>query len=76
MTRSPGYAEAIKTPCLFFGAGRDRVCDTEAVRAFAGRVPGAEFVEIVEAEHEILMERDAFRAELWADFDDFYGRTA
>ena len=75
-TRSPGYAEAIKTPSLFFGAGHDRVCDTGAVRAFAERVPGAEFVEIAGAEHEILMERDIFRAELWSNFDDFLKKNA
>jgi lysophospholipase len=73
LTRSPGYAEAIATPCLLFGAGRDRVCDTEAVRIFAARMPNAEFVEIAEAEHEILMERDIFRAQLWSAFDGFVG---
>ena len=72
LTRSPGYAEAIQTPCLFFGAGRDRVCDTEAVRMFAARMPHAEFVEIADAEHEILMERDVFRAQLWSAFDAFH----
>ncbi len=71
LTRSPGYAETIATPCLFFGAGRDRVCDTESVRIFAERMPNAEFVEIADAEHEILMERDVFRAQLWSAFDAF-----
>ena len=73
MTRSAGYAEAIKTPCLFFGAGHDRVCDTQAIRVFARRLPKAEYVEITGAEHEILMERDIFRAQLWSHFDNFIG---
>ena len=76
LTRSGGYAEAIATPSLFFAAGRDRVCDTEAVRAFAGRVPMATFVEIADAEHEILMERDVFRAELWRNVDAFLKKSA
>ena len=76
LTRNPGYAEAIQTPCLFFGAGHDRVCDTQAVRAFAKRVPHAEFVEIANAEHEILMERDVFRAELWHRLDAFLKKSA
>ena len=76
LTRSPGYAEAIQTPSLFFGAGRDRVCDTEAVRAFAGRVPDATYVEIRDAEHELLMERDIFRAQLWASVDAFLKKSA
>ena len=73
LTRSAGYAEAIRTPCLFFGAGRDRVCDTQAIRVFARRLPKAEYVEITGAEHEILMERDIFRAQLWSRFDYFIG---
>lgn len=76
LTRSPGYAEAIRTPCLFVGAGRDRVCDTEAIRAFAARVPGAQFQEIAGAEHEILMERDVFRAEFWSRVDVFLKKNA
>ena len=73
LTRSPGYAEVIETPSLLFGAGKDRVCDTEAVRAFASRMPKAEYVEIAGAEHEILMEREIFRAELWLQVDNFIG---
>ena len=73
LSRSPGYAEAIEAPCLLFGAGHDRVCDTEAVRAFAARMPNALFVDIAGAEHELLMERDVFRAQLWSAFDTFVG---
>ena len=76
LTRSPGYAEAIQTPSLLFGAGRDRVCDTDAIRDFARRMPQAEFAEIKEAEHEILMERDVFRAGFWSHFDKFITKNA
>ena len=69
----PGYAEAIRTPALLFGAGHDRICDTPAIREFAARMPDAEFVEIPGAEHEILMERDKFRIPLWQNFDAFLG---
>jgi lysophospholipase len=71
LTRTPGYAETIQTPSLLFGAGHDRVCDTGALQTFARRMPTAEFVEITGAEHEILMERDMFRAALWRRFDAF-----
>ncbi len=76
LTRSPGYAQAVQTPALLFGAGKDRVCDTEAVRVFASRMPHAQYVEIKDAEHEILMERDVFRAELWSCFDAFLRENA
>ncbi len=76
LMRAPGYAEAIKTSCLFFGAGHDRVCETPALAAFAARMPHARFVEIANAEHEILMERDVFRAQFWAGFDAFLKEIA
>ncbi|HEY5084804.1 MAG TPA: alpha/beta hydrolase, partial [Rhizomicrobium sp.] len=72
----PGYAEAIKTPALVIGAGRDRVCDTEAARAFAGRMPDARYVEIAGAQHEMLMERDPLRAEWWTAADAFLKKNA
>ena len=56
------------------GAGKDRICLTPQTKAFAGRLPHAEYVEIEEAEHEILMERNPIRAECWAAFDGFMSR--
>jgi lysophospholipase len=71
MVMSPGYAESIATPTLIFGAGRDRIVDTPATREFAARLPHGRYVEIGDAEHEILMENDAVRARFWAAFDAF-----
>ena len=65
------HAEAITTPALICGAGHDRVCLTEEARAFARRMPRCTYVEIEGAEHEILMERDIFRQQLWTAFDAF-----
>lgn len=76
LSRRPGYAEAIQTPSLLIGAGHDRVCTTGAVRAFAARMPHARYVEIKDAEHEILMERDPLRAEWWAEADTFLKKNA
>ncbi len=71
-----GYAEAITTPCLVFGAGRDRIVSTAAVRKFARRLPHATYIEIPEAEHEILMENDSIRARFWSAFDQFAQKHA
>jgi len=68
---APGYAEAITTPVLAIGAGRDRIVDTAAIRDFARRLPDGRYEEIAESEHEILMENDAIRAKFWAMFDTF-----
>jgi lysophospholipase len=69
--RGPGYAEAIATPALIFGAGRDRICLTPAAREFANRMPRGEYVELEDAEHEILMENDSIRGRFWKAFDKF-----
>ena len=76
LLEEPGYAEAIKTQALVIGAGRDRVCDTEAARAFAARMPRAQYVEIAGAQHEMLMERDPLRAEWWTAADAFLKKNA
>jgi len=68
---SPGYAEKIQTPTLIVGAGRDRIVQTTATREFASRLPHGKYVEIAEAEHEILMEKDPVRAQFWNAFDAF-----
>ncbi len=68
---APGYAEAISTPILILGAGRDRIVKTSAIRSFAKRLPNATYVEIDDAEHEILMENDSIRSRFWQAFDAF-----
>jgi len=64
-------AEAVTTPLLMVGAGKDRICLTPQTRSFTQRLPHGQYVEIKEAEHEILMERPLIRAEFWAAFDSF-----
>ncbi len=68
---SPGYAEAIATRSLLVGAGRDRIVLTPPIRDFARRMPNAAYIEIAEAEHEILMETDPVRRRFWQAFDQF-----
>ncbi len=74
MTR-PGYAEAIQTPTLIVGAGKDRIVLTEATRRFAARLPNGRYIEMAGSEHEILMEKDAIRAQFWAAFDGFVAKA-
>jgi lysophospholipase len=74
--RAPGFAERITTPCLIFGAGRDRVVSTAAVRDFARRLPHATYIELADAEHEILMENDSIRVRFWTAFDGFVEELA
>lgn len=71
---APGFAEAIKTPVLLFGAGKDRIVQTAACRDFAHRLPNGTYVEFEVAEHEILMENDIVRTKFWKAFDEFANR--
>jgi lysophospholipase len=69
--RRKSYAEEIATPLLVFGAGSDRVVHSDAIRSFCQSLPNARYVEIEDAKHEILMERDEIRARFWGEFDAF-----
>jgi lysophospholipase len=68
---APGYAEAIETPVLVCGAGKDRIVLTDAERAFAKRLPHGTYVEFEDSEHEILMENDTIRERFWKAFSEF-----
>jgi lysophospholipase len=70
---APGFAEAIQTPVLIVGAGRDRIVHVEATRDFARRLPHGTYLELEDSEHEILMESDSIRARFWGAFDGFTG---
>jgi lysophospholipase len=63
----------ITTPLLVIGAGADRIVLTAETRDFAARLPHARYLEIAGAGHEMLMERDRFRAQWWQAFDAFMG---
>jgi len=71
-----GEAPRVTAPLLLVGAGKDRICITAKTKAFAASAPHAEYVEIKQAEHEILMERNPIRAEFWRAFDAFMSRHA
>jgi lysophospholipase len=70
MARS-GFAEAVTTPLLVISAGRDRLVINQAIRDFVKRLPNATYVEIEDAEHEIMQEKDPIRARFWSEFDAF-----
>lgn len=71
-----GQAASVTTPLLVVGAGKDRICLTPQAKAFAQAAPHADYVEIKDAGHEILMERNAVRVEFWNAFDAFMARQA
>jgi lysophospholipase len=72
--KAPGRPEGITTPLLVVGAGADRICITPQTKAFTARLPNGEYLEIAGAGHEVLMERNEYRAQFWAAFDSFLSK--
>ncbi|KPQ07643.1 MAG: lysophospholipase [Rhodobacteraceae bacterium HLUCCA12] len=62
-------------PALIGLGGNERVVTPEAIRRRVGRWPDAELVEYPEAEHELLMERPAVRADFLARVRSLFNRA-
>jgi lysophospholipase len=67
----PDFPRATTVPTLVVASGADRVTDTRATERFSERLRAGRLIVIDGAEHELLMERDAFRDQFWAAFDAF-----
>ncbi|QCK84429.1 alpha/beta hydrolase [Phreatobacter aquaticus] len=68
---APFYAEDIRQPMLIIASAKDGLVSTPKVEAFGRRLKGGHTVVIPDARHEVMMERDALRAEFWGAFDAF-----
>lgn len=71
---TPAYLNEVKTPTLVALATEDSLIDRRALHFAAAELARAELVVIEGARHEILIERDAARAQFWSAFDAFAGR--
>ena len=65
----------IKTPVTILGAAQEKLVDNAGQRVVASHIPGARYVEIAGAYHEILMETDDIRAQFWAEFEALVARA-
>lgn len=61
-------ATPIEIPCLFGLAGHDKLVDNNATRKLAKALPQGKILELPEAMHEIMMERDPIRNEFLNTF--------
>jgi len=73
---APEYPAKLHQPILMIGAGADRLVSTHAAEKFAIRLRAGALMMIPGSEHEILIERDAIRAQFWAAFDAFVPGSA
>lgn len=69
--RDPAYPTALHHPMLIVAAGEDGVVSTRAIERFASRLRAGAHLVVAGSRHDILMERDVFRAQFWAAFDAF-----
>ena len=67
----PDRFAKMKTPTLIISAEHDHLVNSHDHEALAERSDKISRIEIKGALHEILMERDEFRAQYWRAFDDF-----
>jgi lysophospholipase len=60
-------------PVLLIAAGNEAVVHARAARQFAEDVAGVSYLEIADAKHEILNEKNMYRRQFWSAFDSFVG---
>ncbi len=73
--RERSYAARIRQPLLVVAAGREAIVSNKAIEEFAMHLRAGSHLMVVGAQHEILMEQDRFRSQLWAAFDAFVPGT-
>ncbi|MEP9351609.1 alpha/beta hydrolase [Xanthobacter sp. KR7-225] len=71
----PETVLGIRQPLLMIAAGADRLVANDAIERLSARLIAGAHVVVPASRHEILMERDLFRAQFWAAFDAFIPGT-
>lgn len=72
----PNALAHIRIPVLVATASEELLVDNASQDLVVEQLPDATHITIVGAKHEILMERDEFRAQFWAAFDMLTERVA
>lgn len=67
----PEQVLQIRQPLLMIAAGGEKLVSNAAIEHLATRLIAGAQVVVPAARHEIMMERDFFRAQFWAAFDAF-----
>jgi lysophospholipase len=65
------FCQHITTPILILSAGSDTVVSNTSQRIICQRMHNCHLTTISDALHEMLIETDAIREQIWAHFDDF-----
>lgn len=68
--QKPHIMKNIKTPCVIALAGEEKLVNNDIARAAIRHMPNVKVLELKNAKHEILMERDENRDQFMKAFDD------
>ncbi len=67
----PDFAQRVRVPTLIVAGGAEQVVSLKAIETMSFRLKNGSQIIVPGARHELLMERDLYRAQLWAAFDAF-----
>jgi lysophospholipase len=71
----PSFVTRIRQPMLIVAAGRDAIVSNSMIEDFAMQLRSGSHLVVVGSQHELLMEQDRYRSQLWAAFDAFVPGT-
>jgi lysophospholipase len=74
--QQPGSLAHVRIPILVASASEEQLVDNKSHGAVAEQLPDVTHLVVDGAKHEILMERDEFRDQFWAAFDQLAARVA
>lgn len=66
------FTDAITTPIRILTAGADRVVDNKMSIKLCKRLPNCSQSTVAGARHELLMETNAIRDQVWQNIDEFF----
>ncbi|MBU6235684.1 MAG: alpha/beta hydrolase [Alphaproteobacteria bacterium] len=70
-TQDPAWLSQVTTPLFVAMPSREMIVSNAATRFGVNHMPNVELVEITGSLHEVLMEKEEFRARFWQGFDAF-----
>jgi len=71
MAAEDGFPGAVKIPVLMLAAARDEIVSRSAIESLGLRMRSGRHAMIAAAKHELFMETDEIRAQVFAAFDAF-----
>jgi lysophospholipase len=71
----PSFISRVCQPILIVAAGRDVIVSNNRIEDFAMQMRAGTHLVVVGSQHELLMEQDRYRSQLWAAFDAFVPGT-